>query len=474
MSTSGRLFTYYCSATHKSALCKRPTASEIRPSCLAFNSDGVRPCPAGWLPSSGGRPGCYRKLSDASTWLHSLGTCKDLGGTLASWSDSTTARDVLGACGRTWPSRCAVGLSDRVQESTWRWEDGSEVPANLRTLTESRSTDDCSKLYVSSSSSTSGTLSAVGCNGEASSSNLHGLLCRKPLTPSVNGVVTPLSPGAPDITVSTSRSGPLSASDEGDTGVCGRLEFPSAGFVHDGPLNLIVSFDAGDKLDMLYQAFQILMTPPSGGAAQPIASAVLVANGGAFEVIFDAPSGSERGSILPGSTLQLAHALQGAEATPALVGSFQYRSQGCSDGATRLTVPVDATEPAVKLAAPLIEPGSGYFSDGVVTLVMRDPNDLPGSAASVRFTLDGTQPSLGSAGTYTYRRPITFDARYAGSSLRVVAVAAKTGFVTSDTATATYRLADEECPAANGVFCTPGQCSRSFFWCVGGSRATTQ
>ncbi len=340
----------------------------------------------------------------------------------------------MAACGRTWPSRCAVGFSDRVQEGTWRWEDGADVPSNLQSFSKSNSRDDCSKLYVKSSSSTSGYLSAVGCNGEGSCANLYGL-CRRPLSPSVNGVATPTSPHAPALSVSSKYSGALEAPAAEATGICGRLEFPSDGFVHDGPLNLIVSFDAGDMPDMLYQAFQITVTPPSGGPATPIAAAILVANGGAFEVVFDEPR-SQRDAIVPGSTLQLLHALQGAEDTPTSISSFEYSSRGCSSKATRLTVPVDTVEPAVKLQAPLIEPGSGYFASGLVTLAIRDPNNLPGSAATVLFTLDGTTPTLGGAGTYTYKRPITFDARYAGSALRVVAVAAKTGFVTSDQATA--------------------------------------
>jgi len=392
-------------------------------------------------------------------WLQGMQACQALGSKLASWSDTPTRADVYGVCARTSPGRCTIGLSDRVKEGTWVWEDGAPLPNIIETLRNRRNWDNCAKLEYDKDFVT-GLVSAIGCNGEASAGNMRPL-CRLGLGSGINHNFS-------DIVSVTDVPGAVQGGGSFSTGAQGSLALANGPYTVDSDLHVVVSYLNASQFAPMVQFFQIVLVPSGGGAPQVLRE-LAVGNGQAVVVNLGS-------SIPPGSTLKVLHTDPTGQqpGQPGAAPAAQYREGSAGSSATNIVIPGGSGLNNMKqVPKPQVQPQAGTYTAGkaVLSVTFGGPA-LPGDAPLVLYTLDGSSPTQGAPGTLQYTGNTTLPSS-SGNPMALVVQAFKAGFAASSEVRVQLRINDAGCAAPTGLFCTQA-CSAEYFWCLSGKRIANQ
>lgn len=430
-----------CGTGHKSSVCKKPAEDESRPFCRDFKASQTRPCPNHWIPSSRGRPACYYKMPSGSTWTEGLAECQELGASLAVFPDDDTHKAVTAICERTSPARCAIGLSDREEEGTWAWEDGSPVQESLASLHDRRSWDNCARLDGS------GEVTAVGCNGEAGAGNLRAV-CQMGMGASGGGVITDLRPVDPE---------------DDDTGPEGALAWAHGEYEAGAEVLVTVTYTDSDGPRL--QWFVIDAVLPGGG--KNTTAAFSVPNGQAGTVNLGA-------SFSGGEIIQLKHSSMAGEQPGGIGVNPAAQWINGSAATTQLRVPGAGLDEMQVLPAPVVEPATGsYLTSEVQVNTTVDRTDIPGSSPEIWYRMDRRAPSPDDGVSMLYRGNITLTTSM-GQKQHLSFRAFKTGFIASNVTRVRYLLGEEACPTRTGIVCSTGPCSDMYHWCVKGEASVDQ
>jgi len=85
-------------------------------------SDPPVPCPAGWKSFNSH---CYKVFKERRSWADAAERCVEEGGELASIESSQENDFIFTMLGNQKIDRYWIGASDKMEEGTWKWSDGT-------------------------------------------------------------------------------------------------------------------------------------------------------------------------------------------------------------------------------------------------------------------------------------------------------------------------------------------------------------